>query len=57
MYVDLLRAGGSKSAVELMEPFELDPRDPAFWRQGIEGSIQVWLDDAEQLTRDMGVEI
>ena len=56
MYLDLLRAGGSKSAVELMEPFELDPRDPAFWRQGIEGSIALWLDDAEQLSRDMGVE-
>src|SRR5690606_24113439 len=44
MYLDLLRAGGSKSAVELMEPFELDPRDPAFWRKGIEGSIATWLD-------------
>ena len=28
MYLDLLRAGGSKSAVELMKPFGLDPRDP-----------------------------
>jgi oligoendopeptidase F len=57
MYLDLLRAGGSKNAVELMQPFELDPRDPAFWRQGIEGSIALWLDEAEQLSRDMGVEI
>ena len=33
MYLDLLRAGGSKNAVELMAPFGLDPRDPDFWRQ------------------------
>lgn len=50
MYLDLLRAGGSKSAVELMEPFGLDPRDPVFWRNGISGSIEAWLDEAEALS-------
>ncbi len=50
MYLDLLRAGGTKSAVELMEPFGLDPRTPAFWQSGISGSIEVWLDEAERLT-------
>lgn len=50
MYLDLLRAGGSKSAVELMAPFKLNPRDPSFWRKGIEGSIKAWLNEAEAIS-------
>lgn len=50
MYLDLLRAGGTKSAVELMEPFGLDPTTPAFWREGINGSVTAWLDEAERIT-------
>ena len=57
MYLDLLRAGGSRSAVELMAPFGLDPRDPQFWRQGIESSIASWLDEAEAISAHMGVQI
>jgi hypothetical protein len=38
-----------------MEPFGLDPRDPAFWRKGIEGSVAAWLDEAEAISRRMGV--
>lgn len=56
MYLDLLRAGGSKNAVELMAPFGLDPRDPDFWRQGIESSIATWLDEAEAISARMGIE-
>jgi oligoendopeptidase F len=54
MYLDLLRAGGSKSAVELMAPFGIDPRDPEFWRKGISGSVQTWLDEAEAITDRLG---
>jgi oligoendopeptidase F len=50
MYLDLLRAGGSKNAVELMAPFGLDPRDPEFWRKGIAGSVEAWLDEAEAIS-------
>lgn len=50
MYLDLLRAGGSKNAVELMAPFGLDPREPNFWREGITASISTWLDEAEEIT-------
>lgn len=57
MYLDVLRAGGSKSAVELMEPFGLDPRDPEFWRDGIAGSVKSWLDEAESISKKLGVEI
>ena len=55
MYLNLLRAGGSQSAVELMAPFGLDPRDPNFWRRGIEASITTWLDEAEAISKRMGV--
>jgi oligoendopeptidase F len=55
MYLDLLRAGGSKNAVELMQPFGLDPRDPEFWQRGIESSVARWLDEAEALSARMGV--
>ncbi len=55
MYLDLLRAGGSRNAVELMAPFGLDPRDPAFWREGIKSSIAQWLDEAEEISARMGV--
>jgi oligoendopeptidase F len=55
MYLELLRAGGSKNAVELMAPFGLDPRDPDFWRRGINASITSWLDEAEIISQRMGV--
>ena len=55
MYLELLRAGGSKNAVELMAPFGLDPRDPDFWRRGIDASITTWLDEAEAISLKMGV--
>ncbi len=56
MYLDLLKAGGSKDAVQLMEPFGLDPREASFWRNGIEGSLATWLDEAEAISKKMGVE-
>ncbi len=57
MYLELLRAGGSKNAVELMAPFGLDPRDPQFWRRGINASITAWLDEAEAISARMGVQV
>jgi oligoendopeptidase F len=41
-YFDLLKAGGSKPYSELLAPFGLDAKDPAFWQIGlsvIEGMI------------------
>ncbi|MEM7364902.1 MAG: M3 family metallopeptidase [Pseudomonadota bacterium] len=57
MYLDLLRAGGSKDAVALMQPFGLDPRDPSFWRMGIRHSIASWLDEAETISEGLGVSV
>ena len=35
-YFDLLKAGGSKHHSELLAPFGLDARDPAFWSKGLQ---------------------
>ena len=50
LYLDMLRAGSSKDAVELLKPFELDPEDPNFWSRGIRNSLGKWLDQAEELS-------
>jgi oligoendopeptidase F len=34
-YFDLLSAGGTKHHSELLKPFGLDARDPAFWQTGL----------------------
>ena len=34
-YLELLRAGGTKKHKELLAPFGLDARDPAFWSLGL----------------------
>lgn len=57
LYLDLLRAGGTKNAVELMAPFGLDPRDPDFWRNGLKVSAAKWLDEAEKISAELGVKI
>ncbi|HEX2858682.1 MAG TPA: M3 family oligoendopeptidase [Alphaproteobacteria bacterium] len=49
LYLDLLRAGGTKDGVALLAPFGLDPTDPAFWENGLLGSAGKWLEEAEKL--------
>ncbi len=34
-YLDLLRAGGSRSPYELLKPFGVDLDDPGFWDGGL----------------------
>src|SRR5690242_20377955 len=34
-YLDMLAAGGTKHYSELLAPFGLDARDPAFWQRGL----------------------
>jgi oligoendopeptidase F len=55
LYLDLLRAGGTKDAVELLAPFGLDPSDPEFWRKGMMASAGKWLDEAEALSKQLGI--
>ena len=35
-YLDLLRAGGSRTPQELLAPFAIDLNDPAFWHGGLD---------------------
>ena len=47
-YFDLLRAGGSRHHSELLAPFGLDARDPAFWDRGI-AMIEGLIDELEAM--------
>jgi oligoendopeptidase F len=47
-YLAMLAAGGTKHHSELLEPFGLDARDPAFWRGGL-GMIERMITELEGL--------
>jgi len=46
-YLEMLKAGGTKRYDELLAPFGLDARDPAFWRKGL-GVVEGFIDELEQ---------
>ena len=48
LYRSLLAAGGTKTYVEALEPFGLNPRDPAFWTIGTK-RLERLIDQFEQL--------
>jgi oligoendopeptidase F len=47
-YLDMLSAGGTKHHGELLKPFGLDARDPAFWQGGL-SVIERLIDDLAAL--------
>jgi oligoendopeptidase F len=47
-YFDLLKAGGAKPYGELLKPFGLDARDPAFWQIGL-GMIEGLIKELEAM--------
>jgi oligoendopeptidase F len=47
-YFDLLKAGGAKPYGELLKPFGLDARDPAFWQIGL-GMIEGMIAELEAM--------
>jgi oligoendopeptidase F len=55
LYLELLRSGATKDVVELLAPFGLDARNEAFWKDGITVSLGALIEEAEQLSRGMGV--
>ncbi len=57
MYLELLRAGMTKNAVELLKPFGLNPTDSEFWEAGIKVSFGRWVEEAIRLSAKMGVTI
>jgi len=52
-YVDLLRAGGSRTPEELAGIVGIDLTDPDFWDRGLD-LVERQLTDAEQAARDAG---
>ncbi|MFA5853921.1 MAG: M3 family metallopeptidase [Patescibacteria group bacterium] len=55
MYLEILRAGGTKSAKELVAPLGLDPENPAFWADGIRSSFVPLIELAERLAAELGL--
>jgi oligoendopeptidase F len=53
-YLDLLRAGGSRSPEELAKLVGLDLTDPAIWASGID-ALSEELDEAERLAGELGL--
>jgi oligoendopeptidase F len=49
-YLAMLAAGGTKHHSELLKPFGLDARDPAFWRGGL-GVIERMIGELEMLDK------
>ncbi len=47
-YLAMLAAGGTKHHSELLKPFGLDARHPAFWRRGL-GMIEGMITELEEL--------
>jgi oligoendopeptidase F len=47
-YLAMLSAGGTKPYAELLAPFGLNARDPAFWQGGL-GVIERMIDELERL--------
>ncbi|MDB5440281.1 MAG: oligoendopeptidase, partial [Caulobacteraceae bacterium] len=48
LYTDLLSAGGSRTYVEALAPFGLDPRQKSFWAAGCE-QLSRLVDEFETL--------
>jgi oligoendopeptidase F len=54
-YLELLRAGGSRSPEELAQLVGLDLTDPAIWASGIDALAEE-LDEAERLAGEIGLD-
>ncbi|MEK7628141.1 MAG: M3 family oligoendopeptidase [Patescibacteria group bacterium] len=57
LYLDLLRSGSTKDAVELLAPFGLRPDSKEFWTTGISLSLGALLAEAETLSKEIGVAV
>ena len=57
LYLDLLRSGSTKDVITLLQPFGLDPSDKQFWADGIMKSFGAMLEEAEVLSKEMGISV
>lgn len=48
-YLELLRAGGTKTHRELLAPFGLDASDPEFWKRGL-SVVSGFIDELEEVS-------
>ncbi len=55
LYLDLLSSGSTRSAVDLMKPFGLDPTHESFWIDGINVGLGALVDEAEKLTLELNL--
>ena len=51
-YVNLLKSGGSKDYKELLKPFNLNPKNPDFWQNGMNLIIEL-IDELEILLKNV----
>jgi oligoendopeptidase F len=49
LYMDLLKAGGTKRYPELLKPFGLDAKNPIFWQQGL-NVVAGLIDELEKIS-------
>ena len=49
LYLDLLKAGGTKRHSELLKPFNLDAKDPLFWQKGLD-VVAGFIDELERIS-------
>ena len=52
--LELLSAGGTKGFREALEPFGLDPADPAFWKNALDAHLGSLMEEAEGLALKLG---
>lgn len=57
LYLDMLRSGMTRDAIELVKPFGLDPTQESFWNDGITIGLGAMIEEAEALSREMGVTV
>lgn len=57
LYLDMLRSGSTKNAIELLKPFGLDPTSDTFWVDGINVSLGKMVAEAEELSLKLGVSV
>jgi len=57
LYLDFLRAGGSKSTTDLLKPFGLNLENLDFWVKGIKISLEDLIIEAENLCCELGFDV
>lgn len=57
LYLELLKSAGTKNVTDLIRPFGLDPANKEFWARGINSGLGRLVNEAEELSRKIGVSV